>query len=106
MENILRVLSADLDQRGKVSHLEQQWKAYRQLPHPPKSEMYDLLHPQALFTAVLEDVREAITRYGVTVSSSTEGTVAYILNEAWLRLSTNPTQYSVWEQEVLKQLFS
>lgn len=106
MEHILRVLSATPEQNQHTARLKQQWTAYRQFPHPAKSEMYDLLHPPLLFTAVLEDVKEAISQYGVLTSGTNEQSVACLLNDAWHRLTSSPTDYRDWEQQVLARIFS
>ncbi len=106
MEHILRVLSAIPEHSHHTARLKQQWTAYRQFPHPAKFEMYDLLHPPLLFTAVLEDVKDAIARYGIRSSRIQEHSVAYVLNDAWHQVTSAPEGYQAWEQQMLTQLFS
>jgi len=106
MEHILRVLAAIPEHSHQTARLKHQWAAYRQFPHPAKSEMYDLLHPPPLFTAVLEDVKDAIMQHGIQSSRVQEQSVAYVLNEAWHQVTTAPEGYRAWEQQMLPWLFS
>ncbi|MGH9857333.1 MAG: hypothetical protein ACRD4B_05755, partial [Acidobacteriota bacterium] len=106
MDNILRILRSDPNSVAKLALLEEQWKKYLGFPHPAKPELYDLLHGAPLFTAVLEDVRDAINAHGLKISGSTDGTVAYLLNDAWQRLPADPSQYGDWQDDVVKQIFN
>ena len=106
MDNILRILRSDPNSVDHVALLDEQWKKYLGFPHPAKPELYDLLHGNPLFTAVLEDVRDAINAHGLKISASTDGTIAYLLNEAWEKLPTMPSEYSTWENNIISQILS
>lgn len=104
MDNILRILRSDPNSADDVALLNEQWKKYLGFPHPAKPDLYDLLHGDPLFTAVLEDVRDTISAHGLKISGSTDSTIAYLLNDAWRRLPADASQYRDWEDEVIKQI--
>lgn len=105
MDNILRILRSDPKAVSHVALLDEQWKKYLSFPHPAKPELYDLLHGDPIFTAVLEDVRDAINAHGLKISGSTDGTMAYLLNDAWRRLPADASQYNAWERNMIEQIF-
>jgi hypothetical protein len=105
MDNIIRILKSDPNSVDQVGLLDEQWKKYSGFPHSVKPELYHLLHGDSIFTAILEDVRDAINTHGLKISGSTNGTIAYLLNDGWRRLTVDPSQYGMWEEDIVKQIF-
>jgi hypothetical protein len=106
MDHILRILRSDPQSVDKLGLLEDQWKRYLGFPHPAKPDLYDLLHGAPLFTAVLDDVRDAINTHGLKIPRSADNSIAHLLNEAWERLPAKPSEYATWENEIINQIFS
>jgi hypothetical protein len=105
MDNIIRILGSDPQSAADVRLLDLQWKNYLGFPHPLKPELYDLLHADAIFTAVLEDVRDMINTSRLKIAGFTDGTIAYSLNDAWRRLPADASLYRSWEENIIKQIF-
>jgi hypothetical protein len=106
MDFILRLLASDGRFRSDNETLESRWKAYREFPHPNAPGLYELLHPAELFSAVLDDVRDALDRLGIKPDPLGPDTVPAILNEGWRRLLDDPNDYITWESATVAELIS
>lgn len=90
--NVLRRCGFN-DDAEKIENL---WNQYLRISQQTISKYYDDYHPDSLFTAVMEDVEQAIkdNNFGITNKSAT----IEILDEAWKQFLENTSSFDQWEK--------
>jgi hypothetical protein len=100
-KHILRVLR----RRGyndDADKIEILWKQYLNLSQQTTSSHYQDYHPDSLFTAVMEDVEQAIkdNNFGVKGKSPSVDT----LNESWQKFLNDAENYNDWEEKAINDI--
>lgn len=87
------------DEAEKIENL---WNEYLRISQQTTSKYYNDYHPNGLFTAILEDVEQAIgdNNFGITNKS----TAIEILNEAWKTFLEGAGKFDGWEKTAIKKL--
>ncbi|MGI8468857.1 MAG: hypothetical protein ACR2N3_10420 [Pyrinomonadaceae bacterium] len=87
---------------GDAEKIENLWNQYLRISGQTISKYYDDYHPDSLFTAVMEDVEQAIkdNNFGITNRSAT----IEILEEAWKEFLENTNNFDEWEKKAITRL--
>ena len=79
--------------------MEEIWKQYIQLSQQSTTNFYHDYHPDSLFTAVMEDVEEAIADNHLGVAK--QHPIIDVLDQSWTEFLDNTGGYNDWEAQAI-----
>lgn len=100
--HILRVLRRN-GYKDDADKMEALWNQYVSLSQQPPSSHYQDYHPDSLFTAVMEDVEEAIKAHNFGTAGGKSPSID-ILNESWRKFHEDAENYNDWEAGAIRDI--